>query len=105
MDRLDGLAAFVAVADLASFVAAARTMRASPPAVTRAIAALEARLGVRLLHRSTRSVRLTEEGGVFLQAERSSIQPRPLLVRRRGSGSQDGRDPPPQLAPLPGVAF
>jgi DNA-binding transcriptional LysR family regulator len=67
MDRLDGLAAFVAVADLGSFAAAARVQRASPPAITRAIAALEARLGVQLLHRSTRSVRLTEEGSVFLE--------------------------------------
>lgn len=67
MDRLDGLATFVAVADFGSFTQAARALRASPPAVTRAIAALEARLGVSLLHRSTRSVRLTEEGSVFLE--------------------------------------
>ena len=67
MDRLDCLSAFVAVADQASFAAAARHLRISPPAVTRAIAGLEARLGVVLFQRTTRSVRLTEDGAAFLQ--------------------------------------
>ncbi|MFA6220028.1 MAG: LysR family transcriptional regulator [Erythrobacter sp.] len=61
---------FVAVADHGSFTAAARAMRASPPAVTRAVAELEARLGVMLLHRSTRAVSLTTEGAGFLEQAR-----------------------------------
>lgn len=67
MDHLQSLRAFVAVADAAGFAAAARRLDCSPPAVTRAIAALEGRLGVLLLQRSTRSVRLTETGERFLQ--------------------------------------
>ena len=67
MDQLDGLRAFVAVAELQGFAAAARRLGLSPPAVTRAISALETRLGVVLLLRSTRSVRLTDTGERFLQ--------------------------------------
>lgn len=67
MDRLDALSAFVAVADQGGFAAAARHLRISPPAVTRAIASLEARLGLTLFQRTTRSVRLTEDGAVFLE--------------------------------------
>jgi DNA-binding transcriptional LysR family regulator len=62
MDRLDAIAAFVAVADEASFVAAARRLRRSPAAVTRAVGALESRLGTRLLNRTTRAVSLTDAG-------------------------------------------
>ena len=57
---------FAAVAEKGSFAQAARSLRLSPPAVTRAIAALEDRLGARLLQRTTRSVRLTEAGIRFL---------------------------------------
>ena len=66
MDHLDSLRAFVAVADSAGFAAAARKLGLSAPAVTRAVAAIETRLGAQLLHRSTRSVRLTEVGARFL---------------------------------------
>lgn len=62
MDRLQTLTVFVAVADEGGFAPAARKLNLSPPAVTRAVAALEARLGCRLLHRTTRNVRLTETG-------------------------------------------
>lgn len=54
------------VAESAGFAAAARELTMSPPAVTRAVAALEAHLGTRLFVRSTRSVRLTESGERFL---------------------------------------
>ncbi len=57
---------FVAVAEAGGFASAARSLRASPPAVTRAVAALEDRIGARLLHRTTRTVRLTEAGARFL---------------------------------------
>ncbi|HEV7309508.1 LysR substrate-binding domain-containing protein [Ensifer sp.] len=65
MDRLSGLTAFVRTADLGSFVAAGRVLGLSASAVGKAVTALEKQLGVRLLQRSTRSIRLTEEGRLF----------------------------------------
>jgi len=73
LDRLQTLEMFVAVADRGGFAAAARQLRVSPPAVTRGIAELEARLGVVLLHRSTRAVSLTHEGAGFLEKARLII--------------------------------
>lgn len=70
MDRLDAMQAFVAVADLKGFAPAARKLRLSPPAVTRLIAALEQRLGARLLQRTTRSVTLTDAGTRYLERAR-----------------------------------
>jgi len=66
MDRLQTLEMFVAVAGEGGFAAAARRLGSSPPAVTRGIAALEARLGTVLFHRSTRAVALTDAGTAFL---------------------------------------
>jgi len=66
MANLDHLRVFLAVADAGGFAPAARALRVSAPAVTRAIAALEHHLGARLLHRTTRLVRLTEAGERFL---------------------------------------
>ncbi len=65
MDRIAEMNAFVAVADAESFSAAATKLGLSPPTVTRAVAALELRLGARLLTRTTRSVRVTEAGRRF----------------------------------------
>jgi len=65
MDQLPGLGAFVRTADLGSFVAAGRVLAISPSAVGKAVSRLEEDLGVRLFHRSTRSIRLTEEGRLF----------------------------------------
>jgi DNA-binding transcriptional LysR family regulator len=62
MDRFRELATFLAVAEEGAFNAAARRLRASPPAVTRQVTALEERLGVQLLARTTRQVTLTEAG-------------------------------------------
>jgi len=62
MDRFRELATFLAVAEEGAFNAAARRLRASPPAVTRQVTALEERLGVQLLSRTTRQVSLTEAG-------------------------------------------
>lgn len=67
MDRFQAMQVFVAVAEAGGFAPAARQLQLSPPAVTRAVAALEVRLGVLLLHRTTRQVRLTEAGGRFLE--------------------------------------
>ncbi|MDI1294341.1 MAG: LysR substrate-binding domain-containing protein [bacterium] len=70
MDRFETLTAFVAVADRRGFAAAARALETSPPAITRAVAALERHLGVTLFHRSTRAVSLTDEGAAFLDRAR-----------------------------------
>src|SRR5580698_4502214 len=73
MDRLDAMQAFVAVADLHGFAPAARRLGLSPSGVTRLIAALEDRLGVRLLQRTTRSVRLTDAGARYLERARRIV--------------------------------
>lgn len=70
MGRTEAIAVFVEVAEQRSFVAAARRLRRSPTAVSRIIGDLEARLGVRLLNRTTRAVRLTEAGDRFLAGAR-----------------------------------
>lgn len=70
MDRFHLMAVFVAVAEEEGFAAAARRLRMSPPAVTRAVAFLEKRLGVRLLTRTTRLVRTTDAGARYLEDAR-----------------------------------
>src|ERR1700692_955574 len=70
MDRIDAMQAFVAVADLQGFAPAARKLGLSPSGVTRLIAALEERLGARLLQRTTRSVALTDVGSRYLERAR-----------------------------------
>src|SRR5689334_6102349 len=71
MDRLQELAVLLAVVDHGSLAAAARRLRRSPPAVTRALAALEDRVGARLVERSTRRLAVTETGRAF--AERARV--------------------------------
>jgi DNA-binding transcriptional LysR family regulator len=66
MDSLLQWRLFASVARLGSFRKAAHTHGRSPQAVTRAVSSLEQRLGARLLHRTTRSVRLTDEGERYL---------------------------------------
>lgn len=65
MDRFDEMSIFVKVADEKSFSAAARALDMTPSAVSKMIARLEDRLGVRLLNRTTRAVSPTEEGRDF----------------------------------------
>jgi len=74
MDRFHALRVFVKVADCGGFAAAGRDLNMSPPAVTRAVAMLEDRLGLRLFVRTTRSVRLTESGERFLADGRRILQ-------------------------------
>ena len=66
LDKLETLRIFAAIADAGGFSSAARRLRVSPQAATRAVAQLEAELGVQLLQRTTRSVRLTDDGATFL---------------------------------------
>lgn len=70
MDRFHLMNVFVAVAEEQSFAGGARRLGLSPPAVTRAVATLEDRLGVRLLNRTTRSVRATDAGMRYLESAR-----------------------------------
>ena len=65
MDKFQQMKAFAAVVDAGSFVGAAQVLDSSKAAVSRHVGELEARLGVRLLHRTTRRLSLTEEGRVF----------------------------------------
>jgi len=67
MDRFHLMNVFVAVAEEQGFAATARRLHLSPPAVTRAVAALEDQLGVKLLNRTTRFVRVTEAGRRYLE--------------------------------------
>lgn len=84
MDRLQAMQLFVTVAESSSFAAAARRHASSAARVTRAVATLEAHLGARLLHRTTRAVRLTEAGARYLTECRrilADVQQAESLVR------------------------
>jgi DNA-binding transcriptional LysR family regulator len=65
MDRLQAMTTFVAVVEAQGFAAAARKLGISQPVVTRAVAELESHLGVKLLTRTTRVVRVTEAGARY----------------------------------------
>jgi DNA-binding transcriptional LysR family regulator len=67
MDRWQAMRVFVKVAETKGFAEAARHLHMSPPAVTRAVAALEETIGARLLVRTTRSVTLTDAGARFFE--------------------------------------
>lgn len=70
MDSLSGFTVFVQVAETRSFVAAGRLLGISASAIGKSVARLEDKLGVRLFHRSTRSITLTAEGMSFLERSR-----------------------------------
>jgi DNA-binding transcriptional LysR family regulator len=74
MDRLAELQALVEVGRSASFTRAAETLRVTPSAVSKQVRALEDRLGVRLLDRTTRRVALTDEGRVFMERASNILQ-------------------------------
>lgn len=73
MDRLDELAAFVAVADARSFTQGARKLGVSSAQVSKLVARLENRLGARLLNRTTRDVSLTDTGQAYLERARDLL--------------------------------
>jgi DNA-binding transcriptional LysR family regulator len=68
MDRIDAMKVFVTALDEGSLAGAARRLRRSPTAVSRALAFLEAHVGVELLHRTTRSLKLSEAGERYAAA-------------------------------------
>lgn len=67
VESLSAIASFVQAAETRSYSAAARNLGVSASAVGKSVCRLETRVGVRLFHRSTRSITLTAEGAVFLE--------------------------------------
>ena len=65
MDRIDAMKVFVAALDEGSLAGAGRKLGRSPAAVSRAVAFLEAHVGAELLHRTTRSIKLSEAVGYY----------------------------------------
>ncbi len=74
MDRLAAMEAFVRVIDTGSFSGAARHLRKGQPAVSKAVASLEAHLGVKLLMRSTHGFTATEAGLSFYERARRTLE-------------------------------
>jgi DNA-binding transcriptional LysR family regulator len=74
MDRYSAMSAFVRVVESGSFSAAAKLLNVGQPAVSKTVAALEARLGVRLLVRTTRGLTPTEAGLRFYERARTSLE-------------------------------
>jgi len=74
VDRLASMEAFVRVIETGSFSAAAQQMRLGQPAVSKAVAQLEQRLGVRLVLRSTRGLTPTEAGQSFYEEAKAIIE-------------------------------
>lgn len=73
MDRIDAMKVFVTAVDEGSLAAAARQLKRSPTAVSRALGLLEAHVGVELLHRSTRALKLSEAGERYVVACRRML--------------------------------
>ncbi|WP_459621403.1 LysR family transcriptional regulator, partial [Burkholderia sp. 3C] len=67
MDRLFAMKVFVQVVDTGSFSKAALALNLPAPSVSRLVQSLEAHLAVRLLNRTTRSVRLTDDGRAYYE--------------------------------------
>src|SRR5882757_11579688 len=67
INRTAEMDVFARVVELGGFSAAAKSFRMTPSAVSKLVARLEARLGVRLVNRSTRKLQLTPEGGAFYE--------------------------------------
>ncbi len=113
MDRLAELEAFAAVADQGGFTAAARALGRTTSGISKQVRALEERLGVRLLNRTTRKVSLTEIGSAFRERVRGvlddleaaelavgRLQEEPRGILRVGAPMDFGR-----IALAPGLAY
>jgi DNA-binding transcriptional LysR family regulator len=88
MDRLAAMQTFVRVIDTGSFSAAARQLRVGQPAVSKAVAQLEQRLGAPLLLRTSRSFRITEAGQLFYEHAKLAIaQADEAELAARGAGA------------------
>src|SRR5579872_4390115 len=102
MDRIEAMQAFVAVADLRGFASAARKLGLSPSGVTRLVASLEDRLGLRLLQRTTRSVSLTDAGARYLERARRILAD---LEEADGSAQAERSTPTGRLVVSAPLAF
>src|SRR5258706_9992912 len=89
MDRIDAMKVFVAALDEGSLAGAGRRLKRSPTAVSRAVAFLEAHVGVELLHRTTRSIKLSEAG------QRYTVACRRVLVELEEGEMLVPRERPP----------
>ncbi len=74
MSKIQQMSSFVAVVDAGSFIGAAAATGASKAAISRHVGELEQRLGVRLLHRTTRRLSLTEEGRMFFESAKELLE-------------------------------
>jgi DNA-binding transcriptional LysR family regulator len=86
MDQLDAIRMFIRVVDSGSFSAAAREAGVGQPAVSKQIAALEARLGAQLLRRTSRSLHVTEAGQDFYESAVRLVDELETAVSRVGRG-------------------
>ncbi|WP_114969236.1 LysR family transcriptional regulator [Rhodoferax ferrireducens] len=102
MDKLKAMQTFVHIADEGSLTAAARSRDSSLPAVVRTLAALEAHLGVRLFHRTTRRISLTEEGKHYLENCRQVLA---AVDDAEAALSADAAEPTGQLTLTAPVLF
>lgn len=87
MDGFSDLALFGLIAKLGNMAAAAHELAVTPPVVTRRLAALEKRLGVRLMNRTTRKISLTPEGEAYLLDGARILEQLAALEHRIGGGS------------------
>ena len=88
MDRMAAMQAFVLVVDTGSFSAAARRLNVGQPAVSKLIAQMEERLGVKLLVRSTRGLTATEAGlNYYERARRAIVEADEAELAARGAGT------------------
>lgn len=94
MDRIEELEIFTAILDAGSLAGAARKLRRSAPAVTRSLAALEQRIGTRLVERTTRRLAPTEAG------RRLGEQARRVLAEYEAAVTEDAAAPPRGLLRL-----
>jgi DNA-binding transcriptional LysR family regulator len=98
------LRAFVALAETGSFSAAAEAVHIGQPALSQAIAKLEEQVGVRLIERTTRSVRLTQAGEEFLVEARRVLEANEHMMRR-GAEWAEVRRGRLELLALPSLAY
>ena len=102
MDHMHLMIVFVAVGEQESFAAASRSLDMSPAAITRAISALEEKLGAQLLQRTTRNVRLTEAGQRYLDDCRNILA---SIEEANGAAAGINAEPKGNLAVTASVLF
>ena len=102
MKQLQGLLAFIEIADAGSLTAAAQRLAVTPAAVSKNLLRLEAQLGVRLVQRSTRRLRLTAEGSAFIDKARVALR---ALDDAVAEVSQQATAPAGRVRLSVGIAF